>query len=97
MKKSINGKGGNIDTRPNPFRNVATHPQTRAEFASYSVLGLVIDKIISAGCGVILAGTRDGGALVITVLDGDTRHRTYCSNDTELEEALDSLNDYYSQ
>jgi hypothetical protein len=95
-KRQENGKGGNIDTRPNPFRNVVRHSQTRPDLASASDLGPVIDKIISAGCGVILASTRDGGAIVLTVLDGDTRHRTYCASDTELEEALDSLNDYYT-
>jgi hypothetical protein len=95
-KKTENGKGGNIDTRPNPFRAVARHTQARPDLANYSTLGLVLDKIVSAGCGVIIASTRDGGAIVFTVLDGDTRHRTYCSDDTELEEALDSLNEYYT-
>jgi len=35
--------------------------------------------------------TRDGGAMVLTVLDGDNRHRTYCSSTAELEAALESL------
>lgn len=96
MSRKQSGKGGEIDTRPNPFRNVASHAQTRPDVANSDNFGHVVDKILGAGCGVIIASTRDGGALVLTVLDGDTRHRTYCSNDTELEEALDSLNDYYT-
>lgn len=96
MSKKQNGKGGNIDSRPNPFRNVAARASAGPDLSDNANLGHVVDKILSAGCGIILARTRDGGALVITVLDGDTRHRTYCSDDTELEEALDSLNDYYT-
>lgn len=90
------GKGGAIDTRPNPFRNVVRSAQALPDFSSADNFGNTVDKIIGAGCGVILAATRDHGAIVITVLDGDTRHRTYCSSSTELEEALDSLNDYYT-
>jgi len=40
---------------------------------------------------VMLGSTRDGGAVVITVFDGEQRHRTYCSNDHELENAFASV------
>lgn len=95
-KKNELGKGGNIDTRPNPFRKMVRETQTLPNLGGSDNFGNTVDKILGAGCGLIIAGTRDGGAVVLTVLDGDTRHRTYCSSDTELEEALDSLNDYYT-
>lgn len=96
MPKKENGKGGNIDSRPNPFSSATRQAQTCPDVGSSDDFGHTVDKILSAGCGLIIARTRDNGALVLTVLDGDTRHRTYCSNNTELEEALDSLNDYYT-
>lgn len=89
ISKKQNGKGGNIDVRKNPF---GARPARQAPyFGDQPDVGNVLDVILSAGCGVILGRTRDGGAVCITVLDGDTRHRTYCANDEELDDALVAL------
>lgn len=97
MAKSPTGKGGNIDTRPNPFGISRISKQTRPDVATCPSLLQCLDMGITAGAGFIIAGTRDGGALCITVLEGDTRHRTYCSSDEELEEAVASLTEYFTQ
>lgn len=94
MEKKQRGKGENWDTRPNPFassKNVAVAP----EFADISAFGLALDKVLKAGCALLVGQTRDGGAVVLTVLDGEQRHRTYCANDAELQAAIDALHFLY--
>lgn len=56
-------------------------------------LGECLVDALAAGMGVLLAPTSDGGALSITVYDGDDRMRTYVTNPDELSEALDALGD----
>jgi len=82
-----NGKGGNFATRKNPFTQTAT-PRNRPSLADNSSIGLALDAVLGAECAIIIGSTRDGGALVLTILDGDERHRTYCSNEGELDEAV---------
>lgn len=55
-------------------------------------LALVIDS----GAAVILAATRDGGALVLTLLDGDDKDKVYCENAEEVREALTDLATAYT-
>lgn len=93
--KQTKGKGGNFDTRPNPFDG-RQNSHIAPELADISHLGSIIDKLCVSGCAILVGHTRDGGALVVTVLDGDNRHRTYCSNAEELESAFQALNDMYT-
>ena len=84
------GKGGNFQTRANPFGErepVGGAPNCNAvpQFAS------AVDALLHSGCALILGHTRDGGAVVLTVLDGQNRHRTYCRTGEELEDACTSL------
>ena len=58
-------------------------------------MGGVIDSVLLAGAAVMLGATRDGGAVIITIFDGENRHRTYCSNERELESAWASINAAY--
>jgi len=94
-RKQENGKGGNFDTRANPFAGVADRPKTEADYTEVSNLGKALQVLIRAGCAVILGGTRDGGAMVVTILDGDQRHRTYCSTSEELEDAFSRIEEMY--
>jgi|SRR5687768_17234307 len=86
---SERGKGGNFDSRKNPFARERTDgfpmPDEVKLFAG------AVGMVLKAGCAVIIGTTRDGGALVITILDGDDRHRTYCSNVQELAEACEAM------
>lgn len=94
MATKDRGKGGNWETRPNPFaatQKVGTAPS----LGDIPSAGLAFDKVLATGCALMLGYTRDGGALVLTVLDGTERHRTYCSSDAELEEAIKALSFVY--
>jgi len=87
------GKGGEFVSRPNVFGAKGNH--VMPSFADHSTTGLAIDCVLRSGNAVIIGGTRDGGAVCITVLEGDTRHRTYCSNYNELEDALAQLREFF--
>lgn len=93
--KKENGKGGNFDTRTNPFTGPKATPRNVAHYTEVPSLGKALQVLIEAGCAIILGGTRDGGAMVVTVLDGETRHRTYCSTSEELVDAFDAIYDMY--
>jgi len=90
MSKQQNGKGPQWDIRPNPFAGSASGA-AKVSLGDVSRFGLVLDTVLAEGAAVMVGRTRDGGALVLTVLDGDNRHRTYCSTNAELEAALESL------
>lgn len=88
------GKGGNFATRKNPFtENKAAG--NRPQLADCNTIGLALDQILNCECAVIIGTTRDGGALVVTILDNDERHRTYCSNDAELDDAIAAIHRLY--
>jgi hypothetical protein len=87
--KSEAGKGGNWDVRPNPFKRDSVPPRAALTEAPNALLA--VEMAIQNGCAVMLGGTRDGGATVITVLDGDQRPRTYCHTAEELRAAFDAL------
>lgn len=87
------GKNGEWQSRPNPFLNKTT--SSAPPLAEEPHLGGVVDKVLQSGCAIMFGHTRDGGALCITVLDGQERHRTYCAHDIELSNALAALNDMY--
>lgn len=100
MKKassaSENGKGGAWDTRKNPFlQGGAEH--IAPSFTDVTDLAKLLDSLCRSGCAFMAGHTRDGGAVVLTVLDGDNRHRTYCSNNHELQAAIDSGLAAYSE
>jgi hypothetical protein len=56
-----------------------------------------LDTVIAAGCAVMLGQTRDQGAIMITILEGDNRHRTYCSNEQELDDAIAAMIETYRE
>lgn len=95
--KKESGKGGNFDTRPNPFQGKTLASELRADYTEVPNLGKALQVLIEAGCACILGGTRDGGAMVVTILDGDNRHRTYCSTSGELADAFSRIEDMYGE
>jgi len=90
------GKGGNFNTRPNPFGNSKSAGRA-PELAGTKTIGSVIDEVLAAGCAIMLGHTRDGGALVCTVLDGEERHRSYASTEQELDAMMLALHNYYQK
>lgn len=56
--------------------------------------GRLADLVISvsrAGAAVMFGTTRDGGALVVAVYDGDDRARYYCNSMAEFEILVEQL------
>lgn len=51
-------------------------------------IGDLVQSITGAGCAVILGKTSDGGALSITILDGDERYREWPHTTEEFAEVL---------
>jgi hypothetical protein len=90
-----NGKGGNFTSKPNPFganKKLGQAP----ECVGAKTFATVIDEVLSHGCAVLLGHTRDGGALVCTILDGEVRHRSYASSEQELDEMMLALHEYFT-
>lgn len=91
--KTSPGRGGNfkplIDRRDRMGGGLQLGGPGRDDF--WQVVGSAID----GGLGVLLARTSDGGAISITVYDGDDRHRTYCGNEEELVEAQAAIRDVW--
>lgn len=50
-----------------------------------------VDKATRAGAGVILSITRDGGALSLTVIDGNDRYREYPHTSDEVLVAMHEI------
>lgn len=90
MAKQQNGKAGLWDTRPNPFKELQGRPNT-VSLGDIPRLGMALDTVLAQGCAFMFGLTRDGGAMVLTVLDGDERHRTYCSSQHDLEQAIEAI------
>lgn len=90
------GKGGNFETKRNPFLDRPRGIHTRPSFDQSSDLTTAVELLVKSGCAVMFGATRDDGAVVFTILDGDNRHRTYCSNDEEFHEAIESICRTYS-
>jgi hypothetical protein len=92
----VHGKGGNFDSRANPFGNSKSSGHA-PELTGTVTLGIVLDEVLQSGCAIMFGHTRDGGALVVTVLDGEQRHRTYCTSSQELDQAMLALHTTYEK
>jgi len=95
-KRNGSGKGAEFVTRKNPFVPIIG-TSTRPALGDVQMLGIALDKILESECAIIIGQTRDGGALVLTILDGEERHRTYCSNERELDQAISAIVDIYGK
>jgi hypothetical protein len=52
--------------------------------------------VVRSGAGITISGTRDGGALSLTLLNDGLPAKRYASNRDELTRMLDTLEDYCS-
>ena len=95
--KNGSGKGANFESRKNPFLQMVLPTGLRANYTEIPNLGKALQVLVEAECAVILGRTRDGGAMVVTILDGEDRHRTYCSTSNELQAAFDRIIDMYGE
>jgi hypothetical protein len=54
-------------------------------------LGRALDQVTSNGDAMLIARTSDGGAVALTLLEGDDRHKLYATNQDELDRIFDEL------
>jgi hypothetical protein len=53
-----------------------------------------LDAIIASGNGLLLGVTRDGGAISLTIMIGEERHRAYATGQEELNQAVEDIITY---
>ncbi len=58
-------------------------------------VGAILDRVIEAGAALIVARTRDGGAIALTLLNDDGREKTYAVSQADLDDALSELANRY--
>ena len=56
-------------------------------------LGEIVCNLIGASLGIIIAPTRDGGAISFTVLDGPDRDKGYAGDGAQLDTIIEALDD----
>ena len=60
------------------------------------VLRAAIYAVIASGAAVQFSCTRDFGALVVTVLDGNDRHKQYPTDAQEIAQCVEDLRDSFT-
>lgn len=60
------------------------------------VLLATIYSVIASGAAVQFSCTRDFGALVVTVLDGNDRHKQYPTDAQEIAQCIQDLKDSFT-
>lgn len=89
------GKGASFVSQNNPFFGGPKRKGIAPELVEVSNFSKAVDVLTKAGCAIMVGHTRDGGAVVLTILDGEKRHRTYCTDSTELQDAITAILDMY--
>ena len=95
--KQEKGKGGNFKAERNPFREERTQKGTAPELRESPDMLEAMDAVFKAGNAMLIGHTRDGGSLVITLLAGTMRFRTYCSTSEELDDAAARMIQTYKE
>lgn len=63
--------------------------------ADTKLLHLVIAAVVDNGDALVFGRTRDGGAVVLTILSGDEKHKFYSTNNGELADNLNLIRREY--
>lgn len=77
--------------------NKASSPKASWEDASAEDLWRTIYMVVNLGDAIMFSRTRDGGAVVLTLLSGDDRDRAYASSEEEIAEALRAIREVVEQ
>jgi hypothetical protein len=93
-----NGKGRAGTGRGGSFKSLVDRRESGPRLNSIldnsqQLLGDAIHAAIMGGLGVLVAPTSDGGAVSVTVYDGDERLRSYASSADEWKAVLGALTD----
>lgn len=86
---------GNVRT-DSPFRRQRGGSEL-GDFAEVPGLSSVLNAVVAGGNGVLIGVTRDGGAISVTLMAGEERHRTYASDQNELDQAFTELAEFHEK
>jgi len=65
--------------------------RARPEFTEVPGFAATCDLVVAAGAAIMFSRTRDGGAIVVSVFDGDDRAKEYAAQLDELVEIFRQL------
>lgn len=86
------GKGQNF--RQLVDRKTSRKPSLSIRDGDWQRNAQLLADSVDRGLGVLLARTQDGGAISMTVYQGQNRYRSYASNDAELDELFEALGEH---
>lgn len=86
-----NGKKDGYSVRPN-YRSVVNIGWSDI---GDDIIASLVTTVTNAGAAVMLSKTSDGGALAITVLDGDSKLKEYPRSETDVNNFVLWLKDEY--
>lgn len=69
---------------------------TTPQLAEVDRAAQIMDFVIAAGDAILVSTTSDGGAVVVTVLAGDSREKAYASGQVELAGIFEQLEEGYT-
>lgn len=86
------GRGGG-------FRQLVDRKSTRkaqlsVRDGSWTQNAQALGEAVDGGLGVLLARTQDGGAISMTVYQGQNRYRSYAATESELDELFQALGEH---
>lgn len=95
MKQKSNGKKTLAERFGQP--NSAASDNWRVSYGGSDpkLLHLVIAAVVDNGDALVFGRTRDGGAVVLTILSGDEKHKFYSTNNGELNDNLNLIRREY--
>lgn len=88
QKKGTAGSGKWSDYKPNAPKEVLSWSKV-----DEAAILVALSNVTGAGAALLFAVTRDGGALVVTLCDGDQRYKLYANNVDEMGVHLRELAD----
>lgn len=70
--------------------------RSAGELAEVPRFAVVADFVIAAGDALMVSHTSDGGAVVVTILSGDSREKAYAAGQMELNDVFDQVEKAYT-
>jgi len=92
--KSKSGSSGRKGEKP-PLELGGVSANVSWGLADPAMLSWFVAQLTQDGNAVILGTTRDGGALSVTVLAGETKYKHYIAPKDDLNMSLKEIGEYY--
>jgi hypothetical protein len=97
IEDSKRGNQGKKHGRLGTLREINDASGKRVEIDAVSpdVIGICVQAVVLAGAAIFFGSTADGGAVKISVYDGDDREQWFIHSSEELEWQLKALYEAY--